>query len=127
MIQKSTLLKIIDNSGGRLARCVHVYGNKKGNIGDKILVSVQKIKEKKITSKSKLKIENHVMYKALIIHNKIGIVRKDNTFLKFTKNSIVLLTRSQEKLICTRILGSLIKELRNKKYMKILTVGSRII
>jgi large subunit ribosomal protein L14 len=127
MIQKSTLLKILDNSGGRLARCIQVYGNKKGNIGDKILVSIQKIKQKTTLSKSKIKVENHTLYKALILHTKKGIVRKDNTHIFFNKNSIALLTRTNEKLISTRILGTLVKELRNKKYMKILTVGSRII
>jgi large subunit ribosomal protein L14 len=127
MIQKGTLLKVLDNSGGRVARCIHVYGERKGNIGDKILVSIQKIKEKKTTSKLKVKVENHVIYKALIIHNKRGIIRKDGTRIFFNKNSIILLTRNTEKLICTRIFGTLVKELRNKKFMKILTVGSKII
>lgn len=92
MIQKSTLLKVLDNSGGRYARCIQVYGERKGNIGDKILVSMQKIKEKKIISKLKIKVENHVIYKALIIHTKRGIVRKDGTHIFFDKNGIVLLT-----------------------------------
>lgn len=127
MIQKNTLLKILDNSGGRVARCVHVYDQKKGKIGDIILVSIQKIKQKKIISKSKIKVENHMLYKALIIETKSRIFRKDGMSINYNTNGIVLLTRSNLKLICTRILGTLLKELRNKKYMKLLTIGSRII
>jgi len=127
MIQKGTLLKILDNSGGRTARCIQVYDNKSGKIGDKILVSIQKIKQKKITSKSKIKIENHILYKALIIQTKSKIIRKDGSNLSYSTNGIILLTRNNEKLICTRIFSTLLVELRNKKYMKILTVGSKVI
>lgn len=127
MIQMETFLKVCDNSGGKLAKCIHVYGNRSGNLGDKILVSIQKIKNKKKLSKLKLKIENHILFKALIIQTKKGIVRNDGSKIIFNKNSIVLLTRNNEKLIGTRIFSPLVKELRNKKYMKILTIGSKVI
>ena len=88
MIQKETFLKVIDNSGGRVAKCIQVYGNRAGNIGDKVLVSMQKIKNKKTLSK--LKIENHNLYKGLIIQTKKGILRQDGSKLVFNKNSIIL-------------------------------------
>ena len=125
MIQKETFLKVIDNSGGRLAKCIQVYGGKSGNIGDKVLVSMQKIKNKKTLSK--LKIENHSLYKGLIIQTKKGILRQDGSKLVFNKNSILLLTTSTEKVIGTRILCPLVKELKNKKFMKILTISSKIL
>jgi len=124
MIQKNTLVRILDNSGGKMAKCIHVYNNTQGNIGDKILVSMRKIKQKMITLKTKVRVENHIIYKGIIIHNKKGFFRKDNSFLLFNKNSIILLTRNTEKLICTRIYGTLVEELRNKKFMKILTINS---
>jgi len=125
MIQKETFLKVIDNSGGRIAKCIQVYGNRSGNIGDKVLISMQKIKNKK--KLSKLKIENHSLYKGLIVQTKKGILRNDGSKLTFNKNSIVLLTMSNEKMIGTRILCPLVKELKNKKFMKILTISSKII
>jgi len=115
MIQKNTIIKILDNSGGKVAKCIHVYGGTQGNIGDKILVSMKKIKQKVITTKSKIRVENHLIYKGIIIHNKTGFFRKDQSHILFNKNSIILLTRNNEKLICTRIFGTLVKELRNKK------------
>lgn len=125
MIQKETFLNVIDNSGGRVVKCIHVYKGRTGNIGDKILISMQKIKNKK--KLSKLKIENHVLYKGLIIQTKKGILRNDGSKLVFNKNTIVLLTKLNEKMIGTRILCPLVKELKNKKFMKILTVSSKII
>ena len=125
MIQKETFLKVIDNSGGRVAKCIQVYGNRNGSIGDKVLVSMQKIKNKK--KLSKLKIENHSLYKGLIVQTKKGILRQDGSKLSFQKNSIILLTVSTEKIIGTRILCPLIRELKNKKFMKILTISSKIL
>ncbi len=125
VILKETFLKVVDNSGGRLAKCIHVYGNRGGNIGDKILISMQKIKNR--NPLLKLKIENHNLYKGLIVQTKKGILRNDGSKLIFNKNSIVLLTMSNEKLIGTRILCPLVKELKNKKFIKILTISSKII
>jgi large subunit ribosomal protein L14 len=85
---------------------------------------MRKIKQKIITTKSKIRVENHLIYKGIIIHNRKGFFRKDNTYVLFNKNSIILLTRNNEKLICTRIFGTLVDELRNKKLMKILTINS---
>jgi len=127
MIQKEIFLKVNDNSGGRVVKCIHVYSNKRGNIGDKILVSMQKFKNKKKMSKLKIKVENHLLYKGLIVQTKVGILRNDGTKLVFNKNSIVLLNLTNEKLISTRILCPLVKELRNKKFIKILIVGSKIV
>jgi large subunit ribosomal protein L14 len=125
MIQKETFLKVIDNSGGRIAKCIQVYSNTNGNIGDKVLVSIQKIKKK--NPLVDLKIENHNLYKGLIVQTKRGVLRNDGSNLRFNKNSIILLTRENEKLLGTRILCPLIKELKNKKFMKILTISSRIL
>ena len=121
-------LRIMDNSGGIIAKCVKVYKKKVGVIGDKILVSLQKMKAKKINvGSTKTSVENHQMYKALIMQTKKGFVRKDSRIIKFKKNKVILISRNQEKLIGTRILGLVAKEFRNKKYMKLLTISSRSI
>jgi large subunit ribosomal protein L14 len=125
MIQKETFLKVIDNCGGRVAKCIQVYGNGSGNIGDKVLVSMQKVKRRNIITK--IKIAKHLLYKGLVIQTKRGILRQDGSRLSFNKNSIVLLTLLTEKIIGTRILCPLVRELKNKKFMKFLTISSKIL
>lgn len=127
MIQKETILKISDNSGGRLAKCIQVYDKRFGNIGDIVLLSIRKIKNKKKLSKLKVKVENHILFKGLIIQTKKGITRNDGFKISFNKNSIVLLTRANLKLIGTRVLCPVVKELRNNKFMKILTISSKLL
>ena len=123
-----TFLKVADNSGGILAKCIKVYKKSIGVIGDKILVSLRKMKYKRLNNNSlKSTVENHEMYKALIIQTKKGFVRKDSRIIRFKNNKIVLFTRQQEKLIGTRILGLVVREFRNKKFMKLLTISSRSI
>lgn len=125
-----TILKVMDNSGGVLCKCIKVYKKKIGIIGDKILVTVRKIKSKKnalnVTS-SRITVENHVMYKALILQTKQGFIRRDGRKIRFNKNSVILLTRLQEKFIGTRIYGNVVKEFRNKKYVKLIMLSSKLI
>lgn len=125
MIQKETFLQVIDNSGGRFAKCIHVYLKKKGNIGDKVLITMRKIKKK--NPLLDLKVKNGRLYKGFIVQTKKGILRNDGSKLFFNKNSIILLSRSSDKLIGTRILSPLVKELKNKKFMKFLTISSKIV
>ena len=127
MIQKETFLNVSDNSGAKIVTCIQVYGNGRGNIGDKILLSMQRFKNKKRLSKLKIKIENHLIYKGLIIQTKKGLLRNDGTKINFNLNSILLLTASNEKMLCTRITCPLVKELKSKKFVKILTISSKII
>ena len=127
MIQKNTFLKVIDNSGGRLAKCIHVYNNRKGHLGDIILISLRKIKFKQNLFISKIKIEVGSLFRGLILQTVKGINRFDGSKISFNKNSVVLLNRNNNKLIGTRLSCPLIKELKNKKYIKILTIGSKVI
>ena len=123
-----TFLKVVDNSGGILAKCIKVYKKKIGVIGDKILISLRKMRYKKLSNNSnKSTVENHEMYKALILQTKKGFVRKDNRIISFNNNKIILFSRQQEKFIGTRILCLVVREFRNKKFMKLLTVSSRSI
>lgn len=129
MIQMGTMLRVLDNSGGILCKCIKVYKKRIGVIGDKILVTVRKIKYKKNlfhSMSSRIIVENNTMYKAIILYTTKGFVRRDGRHIKFNKNGVVLLTRLQEKLIGTRIYGSTVKEFRNKKYLKVLVLGSKL-
>ena len=117
MIQKETLVRIVDNSGGRVARCIHLYGLCKGEVGDLILVSMQKIRNKKKPTNSKIKVENHVLYKALIVQTRGEIKRKDGSRISFTLNGAVLLTKLNEKILGSRIMCPVVNELRSKNFI----------
>lgn len=127
MVQKQTLLTVVDNSGGKIIRCIHIL--KKGKkarharIGDVIVCSVQQIRKKnKLTSKVK---KGDVLYSVIV---------KTSTFLKrcsglsfcFSKNAAVLLNK-QFKPIATRVFGVIPGELRNKKFTKIISLSSGLL
>lgn len=104
MILVGSFLKVSDNSGARLVKCIHVYKNKKfGSIGDMILVSVKKYNPKK-------KIKKGEMFLSLIIRTKT-FFKYDCFYIKFNDNSVVLLNKKLLP-IATRLFGVSIKILR---------------
>ena len=124
MIQVQTLLKVADNSGGKVVRFLKILkkGTKPryGKIGDVIVVSVQKIRAKnKLTSKVK---KGDVLY-AVIIKTKNGLNRKLGLSYSFNENSVVLLNK-QFKPLASRVLGLVPRELRNEKFSKIISLSS---
>jgi|TARA_B110000971_G_scaffold215480_1_gene249008 large subunit ribosomal protein L14 len=127
MIQVQTLLKVSDNSGGKIVRCLRILKKggypSYGKIGDVIVVSVQQIRsKKKITSKVK---KSEVLY---------GVVVKTRSFIKrsagisfcFDQNSVVLLNK-QLKPFATRVLGVVPKELRKNNFSKIISLAAGVI
>lgn len=127
MIQIQTLLKVADNSGGKIVRCLKILkkGQKPryGKIGDVIVVSVQQIRSKnKLTSKVK---KGDVLF-AVIVKTRANLTRKFGLSLSFVQNSVVLLNK-QFKPIATRVLGLVPRELRNNKFAKIVSLSSGII
>jgi len=124
MIQIQTLLKVADNSGGKLVRCLKILkkGQKPryGQIGDVIVVSIQQIRSKnKLTSKVK---KGDVLF-AVIVKTRFNLKRDIGLSLSFNQNSVVLLNK-QFKPIATRVLGLIPRELRNNKFAKIISLSS---
>jgi len=124
MIQIQTLLKVADNSGGKLVRCLKILkkGAKTrcGSVGDVIVLSVQQIRSKnKITSKVK---KGDVLH-GIIIKTRTNIRRSSGISICFSSNSVVLLNK-QMKPLATRVLGVVPKELRNNKFSKIISLSS---
>jgi len=124
MIQIQTLLKVADNSGGKLVRCLKILkkGQKPryGQIGDVIVVSIQQIRSKnKLTSKVK---KGDVLF-AVIVKTRFNLKRDIGLSLSFNQNSVVLLNK-QFKPIATRVLGLMPRELRNNKFAKIISLSS---
>ncbi|AFP84194.1 ribosomal protein L14 [Candidatus Carsonella ruddii HT isolate Thao2000] len=122
MIQEQTLLKIIDNSGARIAKCIKVLnGSKKiyAKIGDLIKVV---IKSSNINSK----IKKGQVLKAIIVRTKYPFKRKDGTKLSFNDNSVILLN-NQNQMIATRIFGVLTREVKTNYLSKLISLSNELI
>jgi len=123
MIQQQTSLKVIDNSGAKIVKCIKVLGGfkkKKSFSWRYHCCNCKKIRNRfKITSK----VCKGELYKAIVLRTKIKRKKKDGSFFCFFENSVCLLN-SQEKPIATRILGPISKEFRKKKQMKLVNIAS---
>jgi len=122
MIQTQTKLKVADNSGAKLLLCIKVLGGSKrryASVGDIITVSV-----KEAIPNSKVK-KGSVM-RAVIVRTKKEILRLDGSYIKFDDNSAVLINQQNEP-IGTRIFGPVARELRAKKFMKIISLAPEVL
>ena len=127
MIPTQALLKVSDNSGGKVVRCLRIL--KKGSsprygfVGDIIVASVQSIRSKnKLTSKVK---KGDVVL-AVIVKTKAPLRRLTGISFRFSHNSVVLLTR-QKRPLASRIYGIIPKELRAKKFSKIVSLSAGVV
>jgi len=122
MIQSETRLTVADNSGAKVIYCIKVLGGSRrryASIGDIIVVAV-----KEAIPNSKVK-KGDVM-KAVVVRTKKEIKRTDGSFIRFDDNSAVLLSQGMEP-IGTRIFGPVARELRAKRFMKIISLAPEVI
>jgi len=122
MIQMRTMLDVADNSGARKVGCIKVLGSSKrkyASVGDVIVVSV-----KDAIPNSKIKKGDVV--RAVVVRTKKGIRRIDGSYIKFDDNSAVLINPQNEPL-GTRIFGPVARELRAKKFMKIISLAPEVL
>lgn len=123
MIRVETRLKVADNSGAKIVYCIKVLGGsrrKVATIGDVIVVSV-----KEALPNSKVK-KGDVM-KAVVVRTKKEIKRMDGSFIRFDDNSAVLLAANSSEPLGTRIFGPVARELRAKKFMKIISLAPEVL
>jgi large subunit ribosomal protein L14 len=123
MIQKKTQVKINDNSGIKLGYCIKVYKKSFGIIGDKILISVKKLR---LNKKKKIKIKKGDLFKAFIIQSTYKKKTTINNMIHFDENCIIILN-NQNKPIGTRIFGPITSEFRKTKNFKIISLSSNIL
>ena len=122
MIQTQSYLEVADNSGARRVMCIKVLGGSKrryARVGDLIKVTV-----KEAIPRGKVK-KGQVMT-AVVVRTKKGVRRGDGSLIKFDDNAAVLLN-AQEAPIGTRIFGPVTRELRAKKYMKIISLAPEVL
>jgi large subunit ribosomal protein L14 len=122
MIQTESTLKVADNSGAKLLLCIKVLGGSKrryASVGDIIIVSVKEaIPNSKVSKGS--------VMRAVIVRTAKELRRSDGSFIKFDDNSAVLINQQNEP-IGTRIFGPVARELRAKKFMKIISLAPEVL
>ena len=122
MIQQESYLKVADNTGAKEIKCIRVLGGSKrkyGNIGDVIVASVRKSTPGGTVKKVEV-------VKAVIVRSVKGVRRSDGTYVRFDENAAVLI-KDDKNPRGTRIFGPVARELRDKDYMKILSLAPEVI
>lgn len=122
MIQQESRLKVADNSGAKELLCIRVLGGSKrryGNIGDVIVCAVKSATPGGVVKKGEV-------VRAVIVRTKFGVKRTDGSYLKFDENSAVIIKEDLTP-VGTRIFGPVARELREKKYMKILSLAPEVL
>lgn len=122
MIQQESRLKVADNSGAKEVLCIRVLGGTKrryASIGDKIVVSVKEAMPAGNVKKG-------VVSTAVVVRTKKEIKRADGSYIRFDENAVVLLNAGGE-LRGTRIFGPVARELREKDFMKIVSLAPEVI
>ena len=122
MIQEESYLKVADNTGAKEIKCIRVLGGSKvkyGNIGDVIVASVRK-------STPGGQVKKGEVVKAVIVRSAKGVRRADGTYVRFDDNAAVLI-KDDKNPRGTRIFGPVARELRDKDYMKILSLAPEVV
>ena len=122
MIQQETHLKVADNTGAKEIKCIRVLGGSKrkyGNIGDVIVASVRKTQPGSAVKKGEV-------VRAVIVRSAKGVRRADGTYVRFDENAAVLI-KDDKNPRGTRIFGPVARELRDKDYMKILSLAPEVL
>ena len=122
MIQQESFLKVADNTGAKEIKCIRVLGGssrKYGNIGDVIVASVRKATPGGTVKKGEV-------VKAVIVRSAKGVRRNDGTYVRLDENAAVLI-KDDKNPRGTRIFGPVARELRDKDYMKILSLAPEVV
>ncbi len=122
MIQMQTKLKVADNSGAKLVQCIKVLGGSRrrvASVGDIIVVSIK-------DALPKSKVKKGDVAKAVIVRTIHKLRRPDGSYIRFDENSAVLINANKEP-VGTRIFGPVARELRAKKYMKIISLAPEVL
>ncbi len=122
MIQQESRLSVADNSGAKEVLCIRVLGGTRrryAGIGDKIIVTVK-------DALPSGNIKKGTVSKAVVVRTKKHVRRSDGSYIKFDDNAVVLLTATEE-MRGTRIFGPVARELREKQFMKIVSLAPEVL
>jgi large subunit ribosomal protein L14 len=122
MVQQESRLAVADNSGAKEVLCIRVLGGTKrryASIGDQIVISVK-------SALPSGNIKKGAVAKAVVVRTKKEIRRNDGSYIRFDDNAVVLLNTAGE-MLGTRIFGPVARELREKQYMKIVSLAPEVL
>ena len=122
MIQMQTKLAVADNSGAKRVKCVKVLGGSKrryASIGDEIIVSVNE-------ALPNSKVKKGDVERAVVVRTRKEIARPDGTYIRFDDNAAVLVDNNGQP-IGTRIFGPVARELRDRQYMKVISLAPEVL
>ncbi|SHH45530.1 50S ribosomal protein L14 [Tepidibacter thalassicus] len=122
MIQQETRLKVADNSGAKELLCIRVLGGsgrKYANIGDVVVATVKSATPGGVVKKGKV-------VKAVIVRSKQGLRRKDGSYIMFDENAAVII-KDDKTPVGTRIFGPVARELREKEFMRIVSLAPEVL
>ncbi len=122
MIQQQSRLKVADNSGARELLVIRVLGGSKvktGNIGDIVVGTVTKATPSGTVERKKV-------VKAVVVRSKFGLRREDGSYIKFDDNACVII-KDDKSPVGTRVFGPVARELRDKDYMKIVSLAKEVL
>jgi len=122
MIQMQTVVDVADNTGAKVARCIRVLGGtgrRAASVGDVIIVSIQKTLPGSGVKKGQVA-------RAVIVRTKKSTRRDDGSYVRFDKNAVVLIDKDNNPR-GTRIFGAVARELRDRRFMKIVSLASEVV
>ena len=122
MIQQESVLEVADNSGARKVACIRVLGGsgrRYASIGDIIVVSVK-------DAMPNAKVKKGEVRRAVVVRTRTNIGRRDGTFIKFDNNAAVFIDAQREP-VGTRIFGPVARELRARRFMKIISLAPEVL
>lgn len=122
MIQMQTMMDVADNSGARRVQCIKVLGGshrRYAGVGDVVKVSVKE-------AIPRGKVKKGEVYNAVVVRTRKGVRRADGSLIRFDSNAAVILN-NQLQPIGTRIFGPVTRELRNEKFMKIISLAPEVL
>ena len=122
MIQMQTYLKVADNTGAKELMCIRVLGGTRrryANIGDVVVASVKKATPGGVVKKGDV-------VKAVIVRSAKGLRRADGTYIRFDENAVVIV-KDDKSPVGTRIFGPVARELREKDFMKIVSLAPEVL
>jgi large subunit ribosomal protein L14 len=123
MIQPQTLVKITDNSGGKIGRVFKVLGDSKkryARIGDIVVLSVQSAEPRKLVKKKEV-------LRAVVVRQKQPFRRKDGSYISFDENSVVIIEKDKKEPRAVRVFGPIPREIGELGYQKIVSLAPEVV
>jgi len=123
MIQPRSIVKIADNSGGKIGRIFKVLGSSKkrtAEIGELVVLSIQKAEPRKAVKKKDV-------HEAVVVRQRKAFKRKDGSYIRFDENAVVLLEKGKKDPLAGRVFGPMPRELSELGYQKIVSLAPEIV